>query len=81
MPLARRHHLATEVGQHVPGNFENERIVIDNQYGTRHFELPADSVPAAIQRDRTLSVPLVSGPEFCLASWTGTNRIWKRRLD
>jgi len=30
----RRHHFATEVLQHVRGNFQNERIVIENQYGS-----------------------------------------------
>ena len=59
----RRHHFATEVLQH-RGNFQDERIVVDNQYGTRHFELPADYVPAAIPAGhRTRSVPLARPAE------------------
>lgn len=73
----RRHHFATEVLQHVRGNFQNERIVSDNQYGTRHFELPADSVPAATQRDPKVVVPLAlrsGGPAGFGSNRSGVTR-------
>jgi hypothetical protein len=53
----RRHHLAAEVLQHVRGNFQDEGIIIDYQYCTRHFELPADLALPRFQRHSKASVP------------------------